>query len=442
MAKYDWKIEPRDEDWSDDKYAYFLIHINIKRMAEYLNKEFKKDWWFKADYGQDYVWIVAENNNFPVRLFFNFDEDGWANIKRHYTDGASYKDESLGNWHFAKYDVDYSFDMIKENIKEYFDRFEEGKKMNKSLTEGKNTFDDDFKSLAEWKLGDDKERFYKIVNKMDIDELVKYLGDWWVLENQFDANDTRGMNYTFFRSTWGRIKVKTDSKNKVVFVESNKTNKKSLKEGYRTMGFIQTVRDTIVDVLEDPHSDLFDLGYCDGIITYDNKGRARITSNGDVDMDFITLPTYFYSSGYTPSNKKTAKLVDDIMDMNFENARERLWDENKDELIALGITSKDDEKLNYNDLYDMGEDGLANELSEYEMDIEGTDLYTDVFCELEETDEGIELTVSMTIQDEYGHALVKDYKSNTVLLQEDVSAENGDLEEFIEDAIKQVTEQF
>ena len=347
MAKYDWKIEPRDEDWSDDTYAYFLIHINIKKMAEYLNKEFKKDWWFKADFGQDYVWIVAENNNFPVRLFFNFDEGGWADIVRHYTDGASYTDDHLGSWHYAKYDIDYSFDMIKENLEKYFDRFEEEKKMNK----------------------------------------------------------------------------------------------KPLKEGYRTMGFIQEVRDTIVEVLEDPHSDLFDLGYCDGIITYDNDGRARITSNGDVDMDFITLPTYFYSSGYTPSNKKTAKLVDDIMNSNFELARETLWDEYEDELVALGITDKDDEKLNYNDLYDMGEGHLAEILSEYEMDIEGTDLYTDVYCELEETDEGVELTVTMTVDDEYGHALVKDYKSNTVLLQ-DVLAENGDLEEFIEDAIKKVTKQF
>lgn len=38
--------------------------------------------------------------------------------------------------------------------------------------------------------------------------------------------------------------------------------------------------------------------------------------------------------------------------------------------------------------------------------------------------------------------LVKDYKPNTVLLQEDVSAENDDLEEFITDAIREVTEQF
>lgn len=131
MAKYDWKIEPRDEDWSDDTYAYFLIHINLKRMVEYLTKEFKKDWWFKADYGQDNCYIVAENNNFPVRLFFTFDEGGWADITRHYTDGATLKDDLLGSWHFAKYDVDYSYAVIRDNIENYFYKFEESMKENK-----------------------------------------------------------------------------------------------------------------------------------------------------------------------------------------------------------------------------------------------------------------------------------------------------------------------
>ena len=136
MAKYDWKIEPRDEDWSDDTYAYFLIHINLKRMVEYLTKEFKKDWWFKGDYGQDNCYIVAENNEFPVRLFFTFDEGGWADITRHYTDGASYTDDHLGSWHFAKYDINYSFDTIKDNIKDYFKKFEESmKKEKKSIKE-------------------------------------------------------------------------------------------------------------------------------------------------------------------------------------------------------------------------------------------------------------------------------------------------------------------
>ena len=131
MAKYDWKIEPRDEDWSDDTYAYFLIHINLKRMVEYLTKEFKKDWWFKADYGQDNCYIVAENNEFPVRLFFTFDEGGWVDITRHYTDGATLKDDLLGSWHFAKYDADYSYAVIRDNIENYFYKFEESMKENK-----------------------------------------------------------------------------------------------------------------------------------------------------------------------------------------------------------------------------------------------------------------------------------------------------------------------
>ena len=423
MAKYDWKVEPRDEDWSDDTYAYFLIHINLKRMVEYLTKEFKKDWWFKADYGQDNCYIVAENNNFPVRLFFTFDEGGWADITRHYTDGATLKDDHLGSWHFGKYDVDYSYAVIRNNIEDYFNKFEESmKEERKSIKEDKSM------SLQDAWDNDDKELFLSMI-------------DWLETKRKITSKEAKDLEEIY--DNWEEYKEENPNA-KIKFgdlITNIKESKKSIKE-YRTVGFEQLVRDTIVNILEDSNSDLFNLGMADGIITYDNKGRARITSNGDVDMDYITLPTYFWSSGYTPSNKKTAKLVDDIIDMNMESARERLWDENKDELIELGITDKDDENLEYHALYDMGAGDLAEELSEYEMDLEGTDLYTDVYCELEETDEGIELTVSMTVQDEYGHALVKDYKSNTVLLQEDVSAENGDLEEFITDAIRKVTEQF
>ena len=136
MAKYDWKVEPRDEDWSDDMYAYFSIHINLKRMVEYLTKEFKNNWWFEYDYGQDNCYIVAENHDFPIRLFFTFDEGGWADITRHYTNGASYTDDHLGSWHFAKYDINYSFDTIRDNIKDYFKKFEESiMKEKKSIKE-------------------------------------------------------------------------------------------------------------------------------------------------------------------------------------------------------------------------------------------------------------------------------------------------------------------
>lgn len=213
---------------------------------------------------------------------------------------------------------------------------------------------------------------------------------------------------------------------------------------YRTSGFEQLVRDTIVDILEDNDADdLFDLGMSNEVImTYDNKGRSNVRNDGSVEIDYLTLPVYAWSSGYRPENKKLEKLFNDIMEMNFESARERMWHEYKDELIALGITGEDDEKLNYSDLYDMGEGGLAERLSEYEMDLEGTDLYTDVYCQLEEVAEGIELTVTMTVDDEYGHALVKDYKSNTVVLNEDELQDEDDLREAIEDAIKKVTKQF
>ena len=432
MAKYDWKIEPNDEGWSDYMYEYFLIHINIKKMAEYLYKEFKKDWWFKADFGNDNCYIVAENNNYPVRLFFVFYEIGWAELKRHYTDGATYKDEVINDWNFVKDGLDYTFRKIKDIIEKYFDKFEESmKKETKSIKESKTIY-----VIEHWHPLFD-ETHYVIKDDLDAE-----------ITDETDINNALKFNSEKDAKKWikdhdklygGKLKI-----HEIELKESKKENKnmKSIKE-YRTVGFEQLVRDTIVNVLENPesyNSDLFDIR--DGIILYDNKGRARITSNGNVDMDYITLPTYFWSSGESPSNKKTAKLIDDIIDMNMESARERLWDENKDELIELGITDKDDEKLNYNDLYDMGASNLAEELSEYEMDMEGTDLYTDVYCELEETDEGIELTISMTVQDEYGHALVKDYKSNTVVLDEDKLQDEGDLTEVIEKAIREVTEQF
>ena len=206
---------------------------------------------------------------------------------------------------------------------------------------------------------------------------------------------------------------------------------------YRTVGFEQLIRDTTKEILEE--GDIFDLGMCSEVImTYDNDGRARITSNGDVDIDYITLPTYAFSSGFRPQNKKLAKLFDDIMESNTDMARERIWDEYKDELAEIGITDKDD--VEYYTLSENGRDDLADQFSEYEMDLEGTDLYTDVYCEITEVDEGFEFTVTMTVDDEYGRALVKDYKSNSVILEEDM--DERDLRDTIESAIKEVTYQF
>lgn len=215
----------------------------------------------------------------------------------------------------------------------------------------------------------------------------------------------------------------------------NKFTEKSLKE-YRTVGLEQEVREKCIEILEDSHSDLFGLEYSDAILTYDNKGRAETTSSGDVWIDYITLPLYSWSSGSFPSNKKAEKIFNSIIDTNIEMARERLWDEYEDELVELGITGKDDNKLNYNDLYDMDRDDLAEKLSEYEMDMEGTELYTNVDCDITEVNDGIELEVSMLIADEYGYVLVKDYKSKSVIITEDTK----DIEDVILDCIRSVTE--
>ena len=243
MAKYDWKIEPRDEDWSDDTYAYFLIHINLKRMVEYLTKEFKKDWWFKGDYGQDNCYIVAENNNFPVRLFFTFDEGGWADITRHYTDGASYTDDHLGSWHFAKYDINYSFDTIKDNIKDYFKKFEESiMKEKKSLTER----DDLIKNsdVKRWMIsGGDVQITFKDGNEL-VGIIVEYRKDETDSKAECylceDITSDYTRDYFIVESYNGKImSIKFQSydhlidymdKNNYELVESKKEKRKSIKE--------------------------------------------------------------------------------------------------------------------------------------------------------------------------------------------------------------------
>lgn len=229
MAKYDWKVEPRDEDWSDDTYAYFLIHINLKRMVEYLTKEFKKDWWFKADYGQDNCYIVAENHNFPVRLFFTFEEGGWADITRHYTDGATYTDDHLGSWHFAKYDVDYSYAVIRDNIEDYFNKFEESMKGNK-------------KSLKESS---------KILAKNKKGKVVGYI------EPQKDGSfgyafgsPSQKEVIMFYVDTLEQAKdrIAEHSYDDVIF-ESKKGNKKSLKESFEYEGGIPL--EELMSILDD-----------------------------------------------------------------------------------------------------------------------------------------------------------------------------------------------
>lgn len=221
--------------------------------------------------------------------------------------------------------------------------------------------------------------------------------------------------------------------------------KKSIKE-IRTMGdTVSIVRNAIKEIFESntyyKYGIDFDLGYANEVVmTYDNDGRAEILSNGNVVCNYLTLPPYAYSSGFSPKNKNLSKLFDSIMDASFDIARDRIWDEYEDELIEVGIEDRNDDKLNYNDLYDLGLSDIAEELSEYEMDLEGTDLYTSVYAEVDETDDGVEVEIRMTVDDEYGKALVRDYKSKSCFIENDT--DESDIYEILQDTINDVTKQF
>ncbi len=349
MAKYDWKVEPRDEDWSDDTYAYFLIHINLKRMVEYLTKEFKKDWWFKADYGQDNCYIVAENNEFPVRLFFTFDEGGWADITRHYTDGATLKDDLLGSWHFAKYDVDYSYAVIRDNIENYFYKFEESMKENKkSLKEKKNhpltkdvkkwivdsfsfmdavgygvDFDDEDSDIGEV-FGIDIDGLTKEDVKKGKENLIKSVPKTIKSEFPFLTTSVKKDGDYFILYAW---LLKDDSylkDQKASYVNLNES-KKSLKESFEYEGGIPL--DELMDILTEEwqENNTNNLLFRESSHWDDESRDEDRYIEISAILDFATP----YDSGYSFSNKKIQKQYDE----SIEELRNEVEDDDFDDVL-------------------------------------------------------------------------------------------------------------
>ena len=349
MAKYDWKIKPRDEDWSDDTYAYFLIHINLKRMVEYLTKEFKKDWWFKADYGQDNCYIVAENNEFPVRLFFTFDEGGWADITRHYTDGATLKDDLLGSWHFAKYDVDYSYAVIRDNIENYFYKFEESMKENKkSLKEKKNhpltkdvkkwivdsfsfmdavgygvDFDDEDSDIGEV-FGIDIDGLTKEDVKKGKENLIKSVPKTIKSEFPFLTTSVKKDGDYFILYAW---LLKDDSylkDQKASYVNLNES-KKSLKESFEYEGGIPL--DELMDILTEEwqENNTNNLLFRESSHWDDESRDEDRYIEISAILDFATP----YDSGYSFSNKKIQKQYDE----SIEELRNEVEDDDFDDVL-------------------------------------------------------------------------------------------------------------
>ena len=117
--------EPKD-DYSKDEIAFYNTNHNLKRMTDYLNmdKLTGTEWVFESASGQDNCCIIAEHNDFSVRLFFEFTNTGFCDIIRHYTNSDRYVDEVLGSWHYSKYDLDYTYKTIQEVISKYFEKYE------------------------------------------------------------------------------------------------------------------------------------------------------------------------------------------------------------------------------------------------------------------------------------------------------------------------------
>ena len=452
MAKYDFDLSEPKGDWSKDEIAFYQAIHNVKLMTNYINKDskLKREWFATYNIGQDNATLIVESNYVGVRLFFEFMNTGFIYVSTHDISGATYNNRNIDGWNYSKTD-DWNgyFKMIVDILENYFEKFNENKKSaRKSIKESKiikcvdlgydpHTGKDYYDIVLDLRNGN----LYYIKNAGCDATAISYCCE-------INGLDYDGVTMRYFKIIYwnecakgvphivdiDRVNKKYKKYIKDVILE-NKFTEKSLKE-YHIVGLEQEVRDKCIEILEDPHSDLFDLGMSDALITYNNDGRAETTSSGDVWIDYITLPLYSWSSDSFPSNKKAEKIFNNIIDTNIEMARERLWDKYEDELVELGITDKDDDKLNYNDLYDMNRGDLAEELSEYEMDMEGTELYTQVSCDITEVDDGIELEVSMLIADEYGHVLVKDYKSKSVIITEDTK----DIEDTILDCIRSVTE--
>jgi hypothetical protein len=116
-----------------------------------------------------------------------------------------------------KLGTNYNDDEIEDFLNKYKNDLKE------SLKEKNSTFDDDF-SWKDWSSNNTEccEKLKEILKGMSIDEVVNYLGYWWVLENQ------DGTHYTFERNKFGRILITVD-KNKTTDIDF-RAIKKPIKE--------------------------------------------------------------------------------------------------------------------------------------------------------------------------------------------------------------------
>jgi len=101
-----------------EELAYDTANIVYKNVGPTYN-----GWWMKEGYGQGYSWVMAEHNDYSVRLFFEFMDTGFCYVKVHFTNGATYEDLIAYSWNYAKESPEYPFEGTQNRVRDFLDNF-------------------------------------------------------------------------------------------------------------------------------------------------------------------------------------------------------------------------------------------------------------------------------------------------------------------------------
>lgn len=101
-----------------EELAYDTANIVYKNVGPTYN-----GWWMKEGYGQGYSWVMADHNDYSVRLFFEFMDTGFCYVKVHFTNGAAYEDLIAYSWNYAKESPEYPFEGTQNRVRDFLDNF-------------------------------------------------------------------------------------------------------------------------------------------------------------------------------------------------------------------------------------------------------------------------------------------------------------------------------
>jgi hypothetical protein len=147
--------------------------------------------------------------------------------------------------------------------------------------------------------------------------------------------------------------------------------KKKLKESYDEF-VSEECLPIIIDIFE--HNDFdnsFEFYDTPKVETTDGSSYSGFASftEGTVRKEGYLLLSHLVGTGISFNDRKVKKRVEELTDNAYNDSRDDFIKDNKKDLEELFVDGKiDPTKINYNDLYDMDADDLAEDLSEREME--------------------------------------------------------------------------